>query len=257
MTVCPQCHTVHGDEHSFCQRCGNPLVGEEKAPAQYCPNCRGLIFPGQNFCTECGQRVKNISGDRSAPRPASRDELFYKSSGRRSQQRPAPSRPGFSKWLIGLAGLMILFLVYYFWPKAPERKPLVVAPGIPTATAPPTERADTLQRDVERLAERIRAAHMKKDMSLFISCYAHDYPNLGDLERQTYENWKNYDFKNVSYNITNLRRIGPNQAAAELIWNFQLVNNQTKASEMHRSVVNVVLEESSGTWKIKESKEVE
>jgi hypothetical protein len=108
---------------------------------------------------------------------------------------------------------------------------------------------------VERLAERIRAAHMKKDMSLFISCYASDYPNLGELERQTYENWKNFDFKNVSYNISNLRRTGPNTASGELVWNLQIVNNQTKASEMLRSVVNVTLEDNNGTWKIKESKE--
>ncbi len=130
-----------------------------------------------------------------------------------------------------------------------------MAPGSPPIAAPSTEKADTLQRDVERLAERIRAAHMKKDMNLFISCYASAYPNLGELERQTYENWKSFDFKNVSYNISNLRRVGPNQAAAELVWNFQLLNNQTKASEMHRAVFNVMLEESGGAWKIRESKE--
>lgn len=255
MTVCPQCHTVHGDEHSFCQRCGNPLIGEEKAPVQYCPNCSGPVFPGQNFCTECGQRVKNIA-DRPSTRPQVRNELFYKSDTKSTRQRPAPTRPGVPKWIIGLGGFLILALVYYFWPKAPDRKPLVVSPGSPPVTAPQSERSDTLERDVERLAERIRAAHMKKDMSLFISCYASDYPNLGELERLTYENWKDFDFKNVSYNISNLRRTGPNQAAAEFVWNFQLVNNQTKASEMHRAVVNVTLEDQNGTWKIKESKEV-
>lgn len=255
MTVCPQCHTVHGDEHSFCQRCGNPLVGEEKAAAHFCPNCSGPIFPGQNFCTECGQRVRNIAADRPKPRPSPREELFYQSGARRPRPRPAP--PGFRlpKWLLGLAGVLILAGVYYFWPKGPS-KPLVVQPGLPPATAPPAERVDTLQREAERLAERIRAAHMKKDMSLFLSCYAPSYPNLGELERQTYENWKNFDFKNVSYNITNLRRVGPNQAVADLIWNFQLVNNQTKASELHRTVVNVLLEESGGTWKIRDSKDI-
>jgi hypothetical protein len=255
MTVCPQCHTIHGDEHSFCQRCGNPLIGEEKAPVQYCPNCSGSVFPGQNFCTECGQRVKNISVERAPARSAVRDDLFYKSSSRLSRQRPGPTQAGFSKWLIGLCGLLILAGIFYFWPKATERKPLIVSPGLPPVAAPTTEKTDTLQRDVERLAERIRAAHMKKDMNLFISCYASDYPNLGELERQTYENWKSFDFKNVSYNISNLRRVGPNQAAAELIWNFQLLNNQTKVSEIHRAVFNITLEDTGGTWKIKDSKE--
>jgi hypothetical protein len=255
MTVCPQCHTVHGDEHSFCQRCGNPLIGEEKAPAHFCPNCSGPVFPGQNFCTECGQRVKNIAGDRSSPRSPAREELFYQSGSRRSRPRPAPARSGLSKWLIGLLGVLILAGVYYFWPKAPSRS-LVVSPGLPPQTAPTTEKTDTLQRDVERLAERIRQAHMKKDMNLFLSCYSTSYPKLGELERQTYENWKNFDFKNVSYNISNLRRVGPNQAEADLVWNLQLVDNQTKASEMHRAVVNVILEESGGTWKIRDSKEI-
>jgi hypothetical protein len=257
MTVCPQCHTVHGDEHSFCQRCGNPLIGEEKTPAQYCPNCSGPVFPGQNFCTECGQRVKNIPDDRPGSRPARRNEIFYQSNAsRRGPQRPAPARSGFPKWLLGLLlGLVIIGGVYYFWPKAPT-KPLAGSPSPPPVAAPTTEKTDTLQRDVERLAERIRAAHMKKDMSLFISCYSTSYPNLGELERQTYENWKNFDFKNVSYNISNHRRVGPNQAAADLVWNIQLVNSQTKTSEMHRAVVNILLEESGGTWKIRESKEI-
>ena len=167
-----------------------------------------------------------------------------------------PPGQGFPKWLFGLLGVVILAGVYYFWPKAPS-KPLVVSPTLPPQTAPTTEKTDTLQRDVERLAERIRAAHMKKDMSLFLSCYSTSYPNLGELERQTYENWKNFDFKNVSYNISNLRRVGPNQAVADLVWSFQLFDNQTKSSEIRRAEVNVTFEESGGSWKIRDSKQKE
>lgn len=256
MMICPQCHTVHGDEHSFCQRCGNPLVEEERVPFRPCSNCGGPIYPGQNFCTECGQRVKTALGERSTSRPVVSEDLFYQARKPRSRQRPASRYSGMSKWLIGFTGLIILLGVYFFWPKTPEHKPVTPLPGLPPMATPGSERADTLSRDVERLAERIRAAHMKKDMNMFISCYAPSYPNLGELERQTYENWKNYDFKNVSYNIANLRRIAPNQAIAEFIWNFQLLNNQTKGSEMHRAVINVLLEETDGIWKIRESKDV-
>ncbi len=220
-----------------------------------CPNCGGPVYPGQNFCTECGQRIK-AAGERPNVRPLGQDELFYRTPSPRSRPRPVPRRSGVNKWLVGLVGLVILVGVYFLWPKAPDRKPVVPLPGLPPTATPGPERTDTLARDVERLAERIRAAHMKKDMNMFISCYAPSYPNLGELERQTYENWKNYDFKNVSYNIANLRRTGPNQAVAEFIWNFQLINNQTKASEMHRAVINVLLEETGGTWKIRESKDV-
>jgi len=255
MTICPQCQTVHGDEHSFCQRCGNPLVGEERVPARPCPNCGGPIYLGQNFCTECGQRIKTASGERPSPRAVAQDDLFYRAPSQR-RPRPVSRRTGVNKWLVGLVSLVIIVGVYFFWPKTPERKSAVPLPGLPPIATPEPERADTLARDVERLAERIRAAHLKKDMNMFISCYAASYPNLGELERQTYENWKNYDFKNVSYNIANLRRIGPHQAVAEFIWNFQLINTQTKAAEMYRSVINVTLEETDGVWKIRESKDV-
>jgi len=254
MTVCPQCHTVHGDEHSFCQRCGNPLVPENKAPQSACPNCSGPVFPGQIFCTECGQRVKSLTGARTIAGTGGRDDLFYKSPASRTPQRAPAGRKGLSPWLMGLAGLLILVGVYYFWPKAPDRKPLVSPPVLPPLTAP--ERVDTLQRDVERLAERIRSAHMKKDMSLFRSCYSDSYPNLGELERQTYENWKNFDFRDVRYNISNVRRVGPNQAAAELVWNFQIFNNQTKAAEIHRYIYSIMLEDVGGSWKILESKDI-
>ena len=158
MTVCPQCHTVHGDEHSFCQRCGNPLVGEEKANAQSCPNCSGLVFPGQNFCTECGQRLKFSSAERPGPRLAPREELFYTSAPRRTRPRPEAPRSGLPKWLIGLAVLALLGGVYFLWPSGPERNPLTSGPGVPAWTMPSTDRADTLQRDVERRAVRIRAS---------------------------------------------------------------------------------------------------
>jgi RNA polymerase subunit RPABC4/transcription elongation factor Spt4 len=254
MTICPQCHTIHGEEHNFCQRCGNPLVEEDRVSSRPCSNCGAPIYPGQNYCLECGQRVKTSA--RAGGRPLADEDLFYRAPSPRSRVRPAPRRGGVAKWVAGIVGLAILVGVFFLWPKAPERKPTVPLPGLPPSAPSGTEKVDTLARDVERLAERIRAAHMKKDMNLFISCYAPSYPNLGELERQTYENWKNFDFKNVSYNIANLRRIGPNQAVAEFIWNFQLINNQTKASEMHRAVVNVTLEEIGGVWKIRESKDM-
>ncbi len=256
MTVCPQCHTLHGEEHSFCQRCGNPLVEEGRVASRPCPNCGGPVYPTQNFCTECGQRVRGGAGERTGVRSVPADDLFYRSpTRRRPPGQPERTSRGVGRWVAVVLVVVVVAGVYYLWPKAPDRKP-VGPPGLPPGIGSGSDKADTLARDVERLAERIRAAHMKKDMNLFISCYAPSYPNLGELERQTYENWKNYDFKNVSYHIANLRRTGPNQAMAEFIWNFQLINNQTKAAEMHRAVVDVVLEETGGVWKIRESKDI-
>ncbi|AEB10014.1 double zinc ribbon domain-containing protein [Desulfobacca acetoxidans] len=256
MTVCPKCHTVHGDEHRFCQRCGNPLVPEENVPPNYCSNCGTPYFPGQHFCTECGQRIKGTAESRPPRRPTVQDDLFYQPRPSRSRSQPTLTKKGFPKWTVGLVGLIIVAGAYFLWPQTSNRTPMVASPGTPVVSSPPVGRIDTLQREVERLAEKIRSAHMNKDMNLFISCYSPSYPDLGKLERETYETWKNFDFRTVSYNISNIRQFGPRHATADLVWNFQLYNNQTKAYELHRAVVNVTLEEIGGIWKIRESKDM-
>ena len=54
MPYCNQCQLVHGEEHRFCQRCGQLLKGSDNAAARACARCGTLTFPGQKFCTECG-----------------------------------------------------------------------------------------------------------------------------------------------------------------------------------------------------------
>lgn len=249
MMVCPQCYTVHGDEHNFCQRCGNPLVPAEKTAHTPCPNCGIPTFPGQHFCPECGQRLRELVIPRREPQVSSRPELFYRPPAPR--RRPATSMGSFWRWGTGLAILLVL-VGLYFWLRTPEKRPVAVVPSQPPPVAAKPEQ---LQREVERLAEKIRTAHLNKDMNLFLSCYAPGYPNLGELERLTFETWKDYDFKTINYNISNIRQFGPRHATADIIWNFQLYNQKTRTYELHRSVINVSLEEIGGTWKIRESKE--
>lgn len=252
MTVCPQCHTVHGREHNFCQRCGNPLVAEDKMPHGRCANCGADIFPGQLFCTACGQRLRDIGATRRPVRPAPKPEIFYGPPP--AKARPVRTRGGiWWKWGLGLVLLAFGLGLYWWWPKSEPRRPVPVLPSSPATPAP---RPELLQREVERLAEKIRTAHLNKDMNLFLGCYAPSYPNLGELERQTFETWKNYDFRSINYHLGPIRQFGPRHATAEIIWNFQLYNQQSKTYELHRSVVSVSLEEIDGTWKIRESKDV-
>ncbi len=252
MAICPQCHTLHGDRHQFCQRCGNPLAPEENAPQNSCSNCQEPVFPGQNFCTECGQRVRVPVPTRSS-RKSSGKGVFYPPPPERGTG-PAPRRRS-RAWIGILTTAVVVIGLTYVWLREPTRKP--TTPPIEKAPSyTPVPRTDSLQREVERVAEKIRAAHMNKDMNQFLGCYSSSYPDLGQLERATYANWKMYDFKNVSYNISNVHLIGPNLASAEVIWNFQLFNNQTKAYELHRAAFQVILEGSGGAWKIRESKEI-
>ncbi|MDD3579397.1 MAG: zinc ribbon domain-containing protein [Desulfobacca sp.] len=250
MTYCPQCHLVHGEGQQFCQRCGQPLVAAKTVPHLPCPNCGALTYPGQNFCTECGHQIRSRVQGAGTSRRAAREPLFYPPP---PKTRNLQGWPGV--WLAGLGVLLGLSLLVYFWTRepAPTTHSLPFTPG---HTYQPSTQMDNLQKQVEHIAEKIRAAHLNKDINRFMSCYHSAYPELGRLEALTLENWKNYDFKNISYNISNLRLIGPNQVNAEIVWNFQLYNHQTKAYELHRAAFQITLEAIGDGWKIRESKEL-
>ena len=127
------------------------------------------------------------------------------------------------------------------------------APNIknPQATSP----QDDLRREVEKIAEKIRAAHLNKDINKWLSCYNSSYPNLGQRENQMLELWKNYDIKEVNYRITNVHSLGDNQGSADIVWNIQLYDHRSHDYTLIRQGYTIILENGQGGWKIKDSKE--
>jgi hypothetical protein len=125
------------------------------------------------------------------------------------------------------------------------------AQELPVAT--PT---NNLKPEVERLAERIRSAHLNKDINKWLSCYASSYPKLGQLENSILELWKNHDVKEVSYRISNVQPQGNNQATAVIVWSFQVYDQRSHDYQLLRQSYRITLEKSNGgDWKIKDSKE--
>jgi hypothetical protein len=125
------------------------------------------------------------------------------------------------------------------------------APPFPVAPAP----QEDLRREVERLAERIRAAHLSKDINKWLNCYSPSYPDLGRLESQILELWKNYDIKEVTYRISEVERRGDRQAAALLVWNIQVYDQRTHDYMLLRPAYKVTLVKVGDGWKILESQE--
>jgi hypothetical protein len=246
MHYCSQCQLVHGEEHRFCQRCGQLLKGSQAATAHTCARCGMLTFPGQKFCTECGLPLRVArpapEGEPASPRPP----LFYPrraegSKAARSRQR----RPG--RALVTLIALLLIVLASTFlWRQLPARGPVARTP----ATAAPQE---DLRREVEKVAEKIRAAHLNKDINRWLSCYSTSYPNLGGLEGQILEIWKNFDVKDVSYRISNVQRLGDRQVSADILWNIQFYDHRTHDYTLDRSSYKIVLEKDQDGWKIQKS----
>jgi len=246
MPYCSQCQIVHGEEHRFCQRCGQLLKGATPSGARACARCGILTFPGQKFCTECGLPLGVTRVTREEEPPSSQPPLFYP---RKSESRAgrSPRRP-----LKAIFSLLIIILLalggLYIWRHLPARSPIARTP----ATSAPQ---DEMRREVEKLAEKIRAAHLNKDINKWLSCYNSAYPNLGGLENSILELWKNYDIKEVSYRMGNVQRLSDKQASADIVWNIQVWDHRTHDYTLLRPAYKIILEKSNGGWKIRDSKE--
>jgi hypothetical protein len=156
-------------------------------------------------------------------------------------------RPGRFLSLIALA-LLILGGIF-LWRHFPSR---VATTEIPATSSP----QDDLRREVEKISEKIRSAHLNKDINKWLGCYHSSYPNLGRVENQMLELWKSYDIKEVSYRISNVQRMSDKEATADIVWNIQLYDHRTHDYTLVRQKYQTVLEKGPGGWKIRDSKEV-
>jgi serine/threonine protein kinase len=144
-------------------------------------------------------------------------------------------------------------------PASPEGSKVGSIPATPRTPDSPSHPTDTSEgfrrEEVEKIAEKVRSAHLDKDINKFLSCYDSSYPNLGRVENQMLELWRNYDIKEVSYRISNVQRVSDNQAAADIVWNIQLYDHRTHDYTLVRQKYRTILEKGPGGWKIRDSKE--
>jgi hypothetical protein len=161
---------------------------------------------------------------------------------RRSQRRPG-------RFLSLIALALVILGGIYLWRSLPTRVPIA---KVPTTSSP----EEDLRREVEKIAEKIRAAHLNKDINKWLSCYNSAYPQLGQLENRQLELWKNYDIKEVSYRISNVQRLSDKQATADIVWNIQLYDHRSHDYTLVRQSYKIVMENGPGGWKIRDSKEI-
>jgi len=156
-------------------------------------------------------------------------------------------RPGRFLSLIALALLIVGGI--FLWRYLPARGP---SSTVTTTTAP----QEDLRREVEKISEKIRAAHLNKDINKWLGCYDSSYPNLGRVENQMLEMWKNYDIKEVNYRLSNVQKVSDKEATADIVWSIQLYDHRTHDYTLVRQKYQISLEKGPGGWKIRDSKEV-
>jgi len=250
MTFCNQCQLVHGEGHRFCQRCGQLLKRLPSHATRPCGRCGADTFPGQKFCTDCGLPLRVVS-------PAADEFSPQERRAPVSYPRGAPAYPTRRRrrpWLtISLLTILVAGGVvggYYGLRFFLDKR------GGTTAIKQPTAK-DTLEHDVKGLIDKVSTAHKKKDIHKFISCYDPNYPKLGSLENSVLEFWKNYDIKEATYNISELKRTGERQAAAVVKWTFQVFDHSKNDHDQLRPAYRITLEKGPDGWRIRDSQDVE
>jgi hypothetical protein len=156
--------------------------------------------------------------------------------------------------VIAIIGILVAGYALYLTGKYAVTKVVSSFSG-KTQELPVTTPPDNLKPEVERMAEKIRSAHLNKDINKWLGCYASNYPKLGQLENSILELWKNHDVKEVSYRITNVQRLGERQASAVVVWSFQVYDQRTHDYQLLRQTYRITLEKTDGDWKIRDSKE--
>ena len=153
--------------------------------------------------------------------------------------------------------------------KSTERSPSVSGSSISKEAAPPppslpdppktpdvpkTSSAETQEiENIKTLLENVRQSNLKKDIYLFVSCYASDFENMEERRRATIAYWERFNYLDLSYDLKDLS-ISVETAKAKVEWLIKTSSKAGGQSQQNKSILNVAFKKEEGRWKIKEVK---
>ena len=95
---------------------------------------------------------------------------------------------------------------------------------------------------------------MKKDIDLFISCYASNFKDREGKKRTTLAFWTKYDYVNLSYDLKN-SMISGDTAKVKVEWVIIISSRTVKQSQKSKANLDVKLKKEEDGWKIEEVKQ--
>jgi len=132
-------------------------------------------------------------------------------------------------------------------------KEAVPAPP-PLPEVPKTPSAETQEiGNIKTLLENVRQSNLKKDIYLFVSCYASDFENMEERRRATIAYWEKFNYLDLSYDLKNLS-FSVETAKARVEWLIKTSSRNGGQSQENKSVLDVSFKKEDGRWKIKEVK---
>jgi hypothetical protein len=162
-----------------------------------------------------------------------------------------------------LGGILILIAagVYLFWtrentfsqpPESTRRAHAEPSARGPLPVSSPGVRED---EKIKSLFDTIRRANLEKKIDLFMSCYASDFKGSGEKRTMILENWDQFDYLDLAYDLKRLE-VTAHTAQARVEWLSNLSPKHGGAPETTTSVLDVSLKKENGHWKIEKTNPV-
>jgi ketosteroid isomerase-like protein len=162
-------------------------------------------------------------------------------------------------------GILLVAGIYAFWSFYSYHTTKPTGPSMPvseeaashTATvAEPQEKApspsETWELEkIKDLLEKIRRAHLQKNIDLFMSCYSTDFKDREKKERATVKSWENFNYLALSYELER-HTISGDTANIRVEWLMKLASRRGGQARESRSVLEAILKKEDNDWKIKE-----
>jgi ketosteroid isomerase-like protein len=162
--------------------------------------------------------------------------------------------------LIILGGIFILVVAlgYFLWQKPSSSSSLSREIASPPAGTPSPQGQSPISKNEEAekiraLFENIRQANLKKNISLFMSCYSRDFEDKKGKRLATLETWESFNYLDLSYDLKK-QTITGDTADVSLEWFIRISPKAGGNPQDSRSVLNVTLRKEGEDWKIKEIK---
>jgi len=160
--------------------------------------------------------------------------------------------------LIILSGIFILVAAigYFLWQKTsssspPLSKEIAATPaGTPSPQGQSPVSKNEEAKKIRALFENIRQANLKKNISLFMSCYSRDFEDKEGKRLAVLETWENFNYLDLSYHLKK-QTITEDTADVRVEWRTRTSPKVNGQSQDTRTVLNVMLTKEEGNWKIK------
>jgi hypothetical protein len=139
--------------------------------------------------------------------------------------------------------------------EAAPAPPTPSAPEVPKAPSAETQEMGKEVGNIMTLLENVRQSNLKKDIYLFVSCYASDFQNMEERRRATIAYWEKFNYLDLSYNLKDLS-LSAETAKARVEWLIKTSSKNGGQAQQSKSVLEVSFKKEDGKWKIKEVKPV-